>query len=213
MFHVEQAWRKAFVDGAQALHIYLTPQQIDHFQLYLDELLAWNQRINLTSITEPREVAVKHFLDSLAVNQVLQAGSLLDIGSGAGFPGLPIKIFDGRRDVTLLEPNQKKTAFLRHVIGSLQLSSVSVISMRLEELSNDEAYRRRFFNIATRAVALLPALEHVRMLLAQNGRVIWSRTQHLSAPVQHQGFTVIQEAEYLLPGGYGHRVLTVLGMN
>jgi 16S rRNA (guanine527-N7)-methyltransferase len=226
MFHVEQAWREAFVDGAKTLHIPLTIRQIDQFHLYLRELLAWNQKVNLTSITDEREVAVKHFLDSLAVYQALGAGSLLDVGSGAGFPGLPLKIFDPARHVTLLEPNHKKTAFLRHLVGTLRLSSISVLPRRLEDLGqdaknvatyaddeqvgNDTQFSSRFANIVTRALAVIPALEHIRPLLANGGRLIWCRAHHLDVTVEDKGFAVIREIEYALPRNFGNRVLTVL---
>jgi 16S rRNA (guanine527-N7)-methyltransferase len=215
MFHVEQAWREAFVAGAQALQIPLTDFHIEQFYVYLKELLEWNKKVNLTSITDTREILVKHFLDSLAVDRCLRAGRLLDIGSGAGFPGLPLKILNPDRDVTLLEPNHKKVAFLHHLIGMLSLSGISVVSKRLEELtqrfggSEHMACQPRFENIVSRAVALGPWLKHLRGLLADGGCVIWCRADYLDPTMQRTGFTVAREEAYALPEGYGRRVLAV----
>ena len=211
MFHVEQAWREALIDGAQALQISLASHQIEQFHTYLGELLAWNQKINLTSITETREIAIKHFLDSLAVSRALAGGTLLDIGSGAGFPGLPLKILDPDRKVLLLEPNRKKTAFLHHLIGTLQLSGISVVSTRLEEFSHQNIPGPRIFmNIVTRALAIIPWLKHIQPLLAEDGRLIWCRADRLDLPVQEAGFIILREHSYALPGGFGDRVLIVL---
>jgi 16S rRNA (guanine527-N7)-methyltransferase len=229
MFHVERAWREAFVDAAHVLHIPLSPDQLNQFEQYLHELLIWNEKVNLTSITAPTEIAIKHFLDSLAVRQALGPGSLLDVGTGAGLPGLPLKILDPARPLTLLEPNHKKTAFLRHLIGTLGLPGITVQSRRLEELAQavqeqpaDSVEPRhprqakpsrqpieRFANIVTRAVAALPLLRDIRVLLGEEGRFIWCRTQPLDVAVNDHGLAVLTEIPYALPG-VDARVLTVL---
>jgi 16S rRNA (guanine527-N7)-methyltransferase len=213
MFHVEQAWREAFVADAKTLQIPLSPAQIDQFQIYFHELLHWNEKVNLTSITNEREVVVKHFLDSMVVHRVLRAGPLLDVGSGAGFPGLPLKIFNPARPITLLEPNGKKTAFLRHLIGTLRLSGISVVPQRVQDLAARPRSQwpvSRFANIVTRALAVIPLLPHIQPLLADGGQLIWCRAQPMDVGLENKGFAVANEIEYALPGAFGNRVLTVL---
>lgn len=130
------------------------------FLRYRQELLDWNTRINLTAITDPEEVLVKHFLDSLSLLTVYDNARtrLLDIGSGAGFPGLPLKIVRPAWRVTLLEATGKKTAFLRHIVETLQLSDVEIIHARAEELAHTRAYRAAFDLVTARAVSALPTL-------------------------------------------------------
>jgi 16S rRNA (guanine527-N7)-methyltransferase len=209
MFHVEQAWVEAFRQDALQMQLPLGNKQIQQFQRYLKELKTWNAKTNLTAITDDREIAIKHFLDSLMYSKVLAAGPLLDIGTGAGFPALPIKILDPELDVTVLEPNRKKTAFLHHVIGTLQLANVTVLSQRVEALADNPRFRGQFMNVVTRAVNVRSILLSVRSLIAGDGRLILCRSRPLEAPSSDR-FHLIKEVPYSLPAGLGQRVLSVL---
>ena len=133
---------------------------LTQFLRYRQELLDWNTRFNLTAITDPQEVLLKHFLDSLSLLTVYDKSHtrLLDIGSGAGFPGLPLKIARPQWQVTLLEATGKKVAFLRHIVATLQLEHVEVIQGRAEELARQDHYRASFDLVTARAVAALPTL-------------------------------------------------------
>jgi len=170
----------AFIAGLQKLLQYptmdcegredLTPLSTSSvytvFLQYRQELLDWNTRINLTAITNPDDVLIKHFLDSLSLLQAYNGGSeagshptrLLDIGSGAGFPGLPLKIMCPAWQVTLLEATGKKTVFLRHVIDVLGLEGIDVVHGRAEELAHSKQYRGAFDIITARAVSSLSTL-------------------------------------------------------
>src|SRR6266852_5892401 len=121
-----------FVEGIRQLGLELGEQQLDQFLRYQQELLEWNTRINLTAITDPEEVLIKHFLDSLSLLLVYDrpAVRLLDIGSGAGFPGLPLKLVRPQWRVTLLEATGKKVAYLRHMVETLQLEGVEAVHGR-----------------------------------------------------------------------------------
>src|SRR6185436_14164470 len=156
MFHVEQAlFVDVLIEGTSTFGIKLDQNKISSLIAYYRELDRWNQKINLTAIHDTKEIAVKHFLDSLLYSQVLEQrknASLLDIGSGAGFPGLPLKVLAPELHVTLLEPNEKKTSFLRHIIGTLDLTDVSVISKNLRDFSRMTAQHSRFSYVTTRAV-------------------------------------------------------------
>ncbi len=149
-----------FLEGLHRLNLELTEKQLDQFLWYRQELLNWNTNMNLTSITSPEEVLIKHFLDSLSLLMVYDApvGRLLDIGAGAGFPGLPLKIVRPQWHVVLLEATGKKVKFLQYMIETLQLHDIEAVHGRAEELAHKAEYRSSFDMVTARAVASLPAL-------------------------------------------------------
>src|SRR6266516_126852 len=149
-----------FLKGLSQLGLELTEQQLEQFLCYRQELLDWNKRINFTAITDPEEILIKHFLDSLSLLLVYGKPQthLLDIGSGAGFPGLPLKIVYPQWQVTLIEATNKKVLFLRHAIDTLKLDDVVAVHGRAEELAHQRQYRARFDIVTARAVASLPSL-------------------------------------------------------
>lgn len=154
----------------------LTDAQLEQFETYYAALVAWNQRVNLTAITDRDEVQVRHFADSLAVLLATEAESdtsLIDIGAGAGFPGLPLKIARPEWHVTLLEATRKKTEFLDHIVDALGLTDVEVVWARAEEAGQDPASRGRFDLAVARAVADLAVLaEYALPLLCVGGRFV-----------------------------------------
>ena len=148
---------------------------VNKFLRYRQELLDWNTRINLTAITDPEEVLFKHFLDSLSLLTVYDKPQtrLLDIGAGAGFPGLPLKIVRPDWHVTLLEATGKKVTFLQHVIETLQLENVVAVHGRAEELAHKPEYRAAFDVVTARAVASLPILlEYAAPFCRIGGKII-----------------------------------------
>lgn len=194
--------------------IQLSPEQLSLFQAYLRELIAWNSKTNLTAITQPQEIIVKHFVDSIACSKSMaglgKSSELLDVGSGAGFPGLPLKIVFPELPVTLLEPTSKKIAFLRHMIGTLRLKSVNAIPKTLQAFATDHTNHKRFFYIISRALNMSPMIDDCLELLNAEGRVILYRSKPSSGQEELSGFQVEREWSYDLPCGYGHRVLTIL---
>jgi 16S rRNA (guanine527-N7)-methyltransferase len=156
------------VEGARELGFDLTPRQVEQFGLYYATLVDWNSRVNLTSITNLEGVQVRHFLDSLTVGTALLAEmgaanppegfSLLDIGAGAGFPGVPLKILWPKMKVVLADSIGKKTAFLKELAGILGLSGAEVVTARAEDLGQNKAHRERYNVVTARAVASLPVL-------------------------------------------------------
>jgi 16S rRNA (guanine527-N7)-methyltransferase len=133
---------------------------LERLFLYREKLLDWNTRMNLTAITDPGEVLLKHFLDSLSLLMACDGVELrvLDIGSGAGFPGLPLAIVRPQWQVTLLEATGKRVTFLRHVIDTLKLENVVAVQGRAEELAHNRDYRATFNVVTARAVASLATL-------------------------------------------------------
>lgn len=157
---------RRLIAGARALGLNLTPVQQAGFQTYYQELVDWNQKFNLTAITEYEQVQVRHFLDSLSCLLAREARQILcrpgsrvvDIGSGAGFPGIPLKLAFSLAQFTLVEATGKKVSFLKHVISVLGLESVTPIHGRAEELARDPAHRQQYDLALARAVAELPVV-------------------------------------------------------
>lgn len=154
------------------LNLGLSRRQLYAFETYAGLLVEWNTRFNLTAITRPGDVAVKHFLDSLTCLLAMGApgaGRLVDVGSGAGFPGLPIKIACPALRVTLVESTGKKVEFCRHLIGALALKDVEVIHERAEVVGHSDAHRESYDWAVARAVAPLPVLVEYLLPLVRVG--------------------------------------------
>jgi 16S rRNA (guanine527-N7)-methyltransferase len=167
---------RKLIEGAGKLGIKLTTRQVKQFELYYQELIEWNKKINLTAITDYSSVQVKHFLDSLTITLALSEKEvaspdfrIVDIGTGAGFPGVPLRILFPHPRLVLLEPTTKKTAFLHHIIRKLDLQSVEVLNSRAEEAAHLPAYREQFDLVLSRAVALLPTLVELALPFCRIG--------------------------------------------
>jgi 16S rRNA (guanine527-N7)-methyltransferase len=162
-------------EGARALlHLDLTPAQLAAFETYARLLREWNERFNLTGITDDQGLQVKHFLDSLTVLPALPTGAarVADVGTGAGFPGLPLKLIRPELRLTLIEATGKKVTFLEAVIAALNLSGVAVVKARAEEIGQDPAHRERYDAVLARAVAELPVLLEYTLPLARVGGAV-----------------------------------------
>jgi len=150
--------------GAKKLGLELEPRQLEQFDIYYHQLVDWNKRVNLTAITDYEEVQIKHFLDSLTVTLAWRRaiGSadfrLIDVGTGAGIPGIPLKIAFSDIRLVLLEARAKKAAFLHHITDKLGLDNVEILVGRAEDVAHLSQYRERFDLVLSRAVAPLPIL-------------------------------------------------------
>lgn len=153
------------IAGAKRLGLLLTPEQVESFQAYYEELIRWNRRVNLTAIVDYEEVQLKHFLDSLTIALALKdmPSLLLDVGTGAGMPGIPLKILFPNISLTLVDSVQKRTDFLNHVVARLGLGGVEVLTGRAEHLAHDEGYRERFDLVLSRGVAKLATLAELAL--------------------------------------------------
>jgi len=147
-------------EGAAAIGIRLGPAELDRFATYHREILLWNRRINLVSERSAQEIVIRHFLDSLTPAPFLDRpdGALIDLGSGGGFPGIPLRIALPGLQLTLVEASRKKSSFLSHVVRTLRLDGVQVIRERVEELTAGEALAGRFDTLISRAAFKLPDL-------------------------------------------------------
>ena len=167
---------QTLLHAAQQFNLTLTTDQLAAFDHYSRELIAWNQRVNLTRIVAPEEIEVKHFLDSLSVCLALPdlsaSFSLVDVGSGAGFPGLPLKIALPAIRLTLVESIGKKTAFLQHMVDLLRLPGVTVLTARAEEVGRQPPHRQQYDVAVARAVTSLPALAECTLPLVKVGGLV-----------------------------------------
>lgn len=153
---------RVFLEKAASEYgVELSEKQLQQFQRYYELLIEWNEKINLTAITEPQEVAVKHFIDSVSAwdkKRFEGAKSIIDVGTGAGFPGIPLKIFQPQLKLVLLDSLNKRIKFLQTVVDELQLDNVECIHARAEEGAKNPKLRENFDIAVSRAVARLPVL-------------------------------------------------------
>lgn len=164
------------LDGMKHLEINLNENQVNQFISYYEILIEWNKVMNLTTITDFDEVIQKHFIDSLAIVKCMDMSlplKLIDIGTGAGFPGIPIKIVFPNIEVVLLDSLNKRINFLNEVIDKLQLESIKTIHGRAEDFSREKEYREKFDLCVSRAVANLSSLaEYCMPYVTIDGRFI-----------------------------------------
>jgi len=172
--------KNLLVEGAKTFGIHLDEKTAEAFDLYLKELLKWNQKINLTAIRTEKGIVLKHFLDSLSVFPYLSnIPTLLDIGSGAGFPGIPLKMVEPSLEVTLIDSVRKKVDFQRHIIRRLGLKGIEAIHSRVQDKEIlkglegrfDIVMSRAFSDLQTFLVLSFPLLRKGGIVLAMKGRV------------------------------------------
>ena len=215
MFHVEQdeiQFAKSLQSLAADLSSSIPDFSIPYFFRYLGELKKWNKAINLTAIDDDREILAKHFIDSIAGLKVIDINhetELLDVGAGAGFPALPLKFVRPELLVELLEPSEKKGAFLRYVVGSLGLVGATVATAKLEDYASRGNVHRRFDYIVVRAFKVDECGLALSTLLKPDGKLVLYRAERVPRGFELAGLALIEEVEYELPAKYGHRVLSV----
>lgn len=215
-------WSRLIIDGAAAWGVALTADHLGLFARHAEELLKWNAVTNLTAITDPEDIARNHFLDSLAPAGLVAPGSdLLDVGTGGGFPGLPLHILIPGLRTTLLDAVRKKVSFLRHLVRVLDLKRVEAVHARVEQLAEQEGHARRYDVIFSRAfsavppfvTAVLPMLKPCGRLVALKGRVSAAEMEELRDMAAGGSLGAVMSLDlqrYALPGLKSERTLVVL---
>jgi 16S rRNA (guanine527-N7)-methyltransferase len=179
--------------GAEELGLNLSQEQLEQFNIYYRELVDWNRRLNLTSITGYEDVQVRHFLDSLTVAAAVKPDadknlSVIDVGTGAGLPGLPLRILYPDIRLVLLEATAKKAKFLEHLTARLGLENVEVLAGRAEEVARNAKFRERFGLVLSRAVAPLPTLAELTLPFGAVGGIIFAQKKgDIEAEVEKAG--------------------------
>lgn len=167
-------FKEKMIINVDKLGINLSEIQLKQFYNYMNLLIEWNKKINLTAITEPDEIILKHFVDSLTISKYISDGTkVVDVGTGAGFPGIPLKIVRQDVDITLLDSLQKRINFLEEVINELNLEKIKTVHSRVEDFGKNKEYREEFDIATSRAVANLSTLsEYLLPLVKVGGKVI-----------------------------------------
>jgi len=157
-------------DKSEKINILLDEKQKEMFWKYMNNLLEWNEKINLTAITEQEEIITKHFIDSLTILKYVKDNKkIVDVGTGAGFPGIPLKIADNSIEITLLDSLNKRINFLNAIILELKLEKINAVHCRVEEFGKDKKYRETFDIATSRAVASLNILAEYMLPLIKVG--------------------------------------------
>lgn len=165
---------KKMQEKAGVLGVRFSMEQIEQFFEYMELLIEWNEKINLTAIIEPEEIILKHFIDSITILKEIEKDSeLVDVGTGAGFPGIPLSIMEPSLKITLVDSLNKRLIFLEEVINKLNLKNVELVHARAEEFGQNKQYREKFDTATSRAVANLSTLsEYLIPLVKINGKVL-----------------------------------------
>ena len=158
------------IEKMEYLNININEYQIFQLYNYMNLLIEWNKKINLTAIINPDDIIIKHFIDSITITKFIETNSkIIDVGTGAGFPGLPIKIIRRDTEITLMDSLNKRILFLEEIINNLNLEKISTVHSRAEDLGRDKEYRQKFDNATSRAVAPLNYLLEYMMPFVKVG--------------------------------------------
>jgi len=224
IFFVLKEDKRILVEGAEKIGINLKKNHIEKFSRYLDLLIEWNQKINLTSLKTPQEIIIKHFLDSLTCIKVIDLysnidkNSIIDIGTGAGFPGIPIKIVCPSIELFLLEARKKKSIFLEKLIKELNLRRVRILEGRAEAFGRCQKHREKYDITISRAVAplnilseyCLPLTRIGGLFIAQKGRSYKGELKKGIKAIQFLGGELIKVEKIQIPFISQDRYLLVI---
>lgn len=207
------------IDYGKEINIVFTEEQLQKFYQYMNLLIEWNEKINLTAIVEPKEIILKHFIDSLTIIKYIEPNkSVIDIGTGAGFPGIPVKIMREDLDITLLDSLNKRIHFLNEVIQKLELKNITAIHARIEEFAKNKQYRETFDVATSRAVAnlttlseyMLPMIDLKGMAICMKGSEINEEISKSKNSIKLLGGKIDKIEEFTLPKSDNRRNLILI---
>ena len=181
---------KEFIEKMQEksniMNINFSVEQLSKFYKYMYMLIEWNEKINLTAITDPEEIILKHFIDSITIYKDLPHGAkIVDVGTGAGFPGIPLAIIDNKLKITLVDSLNKRLVFLQEVKKELKLENIEIIHSRAEDFGQNKNYREKFDIATSRAVANLTTLsEYLIPLVKIGGKCICMKASDIEEEIK-----------------------------
>jgi len=201
-------FKEKMLELAKKIGIELTDEQVEQFWNYMNLLLEWNEKINLTTITDIDEIILKHFIDSMTVLKYINKGEkIIDVGTGAGFPGIPIAIMMPDVEVTLLDSLNKRILFLNEVIEKLNLKNVKTVHGRAEDFGQNKLYREKYDKSISRAVAnlttlseyLIPFIKVGGEAICMKGSDIDEEKENAMYAVKELGGKIISTEKFSLP--------------
>jgi len=211
----DKKWQQIVASGSLTFGIELSLHQLDLLTCHASELIRWNQKFNITSIVEPFEVALKHFIDSIAITPFIPDGSkVIDLGSGGGFPGMPLKVVNPSLEVVMADASRKKVSFMNDTIRRIGLPGVKAIHCRAEELGKGPEYSHHFDFVISRAFTALerftemglPLLKRTGTILAMKGDL---KPDEL-APIATRKDVTVAVSDYLLPFEQHRRAIVMI---
>lgn len=215
-------FREKLYNKAKEYGFELTEKMTEQFEKYKDLLLEWNKVMNLTAITEEDEVILKHFVDSLVCTKYINPNTkIIDVGTGAGFPGLPIAIYMPNVQITLLDSLNKRVNFLEEVKKNLNLKNVETIHARAEELAHDNNYREKYDYVVSRAVANLATLSEFDLpYIKVNGMAVIMKGSNYKEEIDNAksalkklNSKIIKQEEYILEDEIKHSIIQIQKMS
>lgn len=164
------SFNESLIEKLKDIKVYINNDELSKFYEYMNLLIEWNKKINLTAITDENDVILKHFVDSLTVlKYIKEDDSIIDIGTGAGFPGIPLKIMNSGVKITLVDSLNKRIVFLNEVIDKLNLKNIKAIHGRVEEVARNKEHRENYDVVVSRAVANMSTLSEYMVPFAKMG--------------------------------------------
>ena len=212
-------FNKKLEEKLKLIDINISETEIENFKIYMELLLEWNEKINLTAITNEDDMILKHFIDSLTIKKYISENEkIIDIGTGAGFPGIPLAIMNKNNEITLMDSLNKRIVFLNDVIDKLKLTNVKAIHSRAEELARNKTYREKYDVAVSRAVANLSTLvEYMLPFVSIGGKCICMKGPNIEEELKNAknaikelGGEIIKIENFKLPESDNERNIVII---
>lgn len=205
---MKEKFEKNLSELLKEVNVEIGNEQIDKFYNYMNLLLEWNEKINLTAITQQNDIILKHFVDSLTILKYIENNEkIVDIGTGAGFPGIPLSIMKTASDFTLVDSLNKRINFLNDVKEKINLKNILTIHLRAEEFGQNKIYREKFDVAVSRAVAnlsvlveyLIPAVKVGGKIICMKGNQVEEELEEAKFAIKELGGKILKKEEIYLP--------------